>query len=109
MPKGNVDNKYYGKHNYGVDTSGGVVNCAYGCGCWIDDDGRRSGGPIGLDARGVCPNNSKDGIYLGGEHDYRRVVEMRIKHLEQQLKATKKQLKAARVKNSKLYEGLSVV
>jgi len=41
----------------------------------------RSGGPIGLDPFGECPNNPEDEKRLGGDRDYRIIVERRIDDL----------------------------
>jgi hypothetical protein len=77
MPNGHGD-KQYGAHDYG--NTGGTSDCAYGCGCWMGPS--RSGGRTGLDPFGECPNNPKDGKFLGGDADYAVVVEQRIRRLE---------------------------
>ena len=84
MPNGHDNSKEYGSHEYGDK---GTSNCRYECKCWMGP--ARSGGPIGLDPFGECPNNPKNGERLGGNDDYEIVVTRRIRALESQSYAGK--------------------
>jgi len=77
LPNGH-EKKEYGKHCYEEHRGS---HCTLGCGCWASD--ARSGGPLGLDPFGVCPNNPIDGVLRTGSIDYMDVVEQRIEGLQQ--------------------------
>lgn len=98
------EEKEYGEHKYD-DNHDRTSDCKYGCGCWMGPC--RSGGPAGLDPRGDCPNNPKDGVLLGGHSDYNLVVEARINNLERQLYKAQTQLKAVAPGELKLAEELA--
>lgn len=86
MPNGIDTTVEYAKHDY-PEFKGASVECKHGCGCWIS--GSRSDGPLGLDPSpyGMCPNNPVDGqgqhSIHGKDGDYRAVVKIRIKKLEE--------------------------
>jgi len=84
MPNGHDYSREYGQHDY---ESEGTSNCRHGCECWMGP--ARSGGPIGLDPFGECPNNPKDGKRLGGNNDHDIVVTRRIRALESRAYAGK--------------------
>ena len=67
--------KEYSEHKYN--------NGLCSCGCWLNTDS--SGGPIGLDPKGKCPKNPKDGVPIGGLHDYAEVANERINGLRLQI------------------------
>lgn len=97
MPNGHDYSKEYGKHDYGKCE--GTSDCEYGCGCWMGP--ARSGGPIGVDPFGECPNNPKDGKRLGGQADHEVVVTRRIRALESKLYNTEQELTELRkIKNT---------
>lgn len=75
MPNGH-EKKEYGGHSY---ASEGTSDCSHKCGCWMG--GFQSGGPLGLDPRGDCPNNPVDGQRRNGNIDYHDVVNQRIRCL----------------------------
>jgi hypothetical protein len=66
--------KPYGNHEY--PNRDGTSDCVYGCGCWMGP--ARSGGPIGLDPFGECPNNPTDGKRSSPSVDHEIVVERRM-------------------------------
>lgn len=82
-------NKEYGPHKYDKH---GTSNCAHGCKCWAGPS--RSGGPLGLDPFGSCPNNPVDGKLLGGQEDYEEVVLQRIIRAEKRAYETETKLKS---------------
>lgn len=55
MPNGRDHLKYedFGNHEYAKHD--GTSDCAHGCGCWAGP--ARSGGPVGVDPFGKCPDN----------------------------------------------------
>jgi hypothetical protein len=65
--------KPYGEHEYKKDTTS---DCVHGCGCWMGM--AHSGGPIGLDPFGECPNNPTDGKRSSPSVDHEIVVERRM-------------------------------
>lgn len=77
-PNGDSMDKEYGEHKYA--DHGRTSDCEHGCECWMGPF--NSGGPVGLNPFGECPNNPKDGERLGGERDYQLVVNRRIRNLE---------------------------
>jgi len=79
MPNGLPHDKEYGPHEY-PEAPHRTSDCKYGCGCSAGPT--MSHGPLGLNPFGECPQNPKDGVLLGGDDDYRCVVERRIRHLE---------------------------
>ena len=68
--------KEYGEHKY---NNGLCI-----CGCWSNS--LTTGGPIGLDPKGKCPKNPKDGIPIGGLHDIEEVANERIADLYSQIR-----------------------
>ncbi|MEK7159180.1 MAG: hypothetical protein AAB766_01620 [Patescibacteria group bacterium] len=104
MPKGQKE-KEYGEHKYDVGV--GTSDCAYNCGCWMGST--RSGGPVGLDPFGVCPNNPVDGVRGNSHDDYNNVVTGRIAKLETELSKAQTQLKAVAPGELKLAEELAAV
>jgi len=101
MPNGH-GHKEYGKHKYA--NHGGTSNCEYGCGCWMGP--ARSGGPVGLDPFGACPNNPEDGKLLGGNADYDYVVTERIRDLTTRLYLAEDRLKRMNPSKVRLSEEL---
>jgi hypothetical protein len=73
MPNG-YDHKKFGPHEYADHD--GTSDCEHGCGCWMGP--ARSGGPLGVDPFGICPNNPLDGKRREGKTDYEDVVTQRI-------------------------------
>ena len=82
MPNGREHRKYkdFGLHEY---ASAGTSNCAHGCGCWAGP--ARSGGPVGVDPFGLCPNHHLDELKQTEKENYEDLVEGRIRDLEAQL------------------------
>ncbi len=76
MPNGH-SHKKYGEHKYREDD--GMGECQFGCGCFMGSC--HSGGPLGLDPFGKCPNNPIDGIRREGRIDYEDVVNQRIEEI----------------------------
>ena len=102
MPNGH-DRKEYGGHKYsGHD---GRNDCAHGCGCWVGSF--NSGGPLGLDPFGTCPNNPVDGVRREGNTDYYDVVESRIRDLESRLYQAEAFLKKVEPDKVKLADELA--
>jgi hypothetical protein len=103
MPDDHHD-KEYGEHKY--DDGTGTSDCAFGCGCWMGPC--RSGGPVGLDPKGVCPNNPLDGVRSEGDTDCNNVVTARIENLESQLYKAQTQLESVAPGELKLAEELRI-
>lgn len=98
MPNG-TERKEYGEHKYPNDPHH-TSNCEHGCGCWAGS--ARSGGPLGLDPFGKCPNNPVDGKRREGNEDYHDVVEQRIRRLQSEAySATQRAEKAEKIAGSK--------
>jgi len=87
MPNGHDYLKEYGPHQYRDD---GMGKCQNGCGCYMAS--AHSGGPIGLDPFGECPNNPKNGNLFGGNADHEIVVERRIRRLSSELSSAQAEL-----------------
>ena len=103
MPNGH-ERKEYGGHKYsGHD---GRNDCTRGCGCWVGSS--NSGGPLGLDPFGTCPNNPVDGIRREGNTDYYDVVETRIRDLESRLYHAETFLKEVDPDKAKLADELAL-
>ena len=79
MPNGRSHKNYddYGPHEY---EGHGTSDCKHGCGCWIGP--ARSGGPLGIDPFGACPDNPIDGKKQPGNDDYEDLVNGRIASLK---------------------------
>ncbi len=109
MPNGHDYSKEYGPHKYADHD--GTSDCQYGCKCWLGP--ARSGGPIGLDPFGECPNNPKDGERLDGNGDHEVVVTRRIRALESQVYAGKQAIeqleKIKKTPKSKLFKQVKVL
>jgi len=75
----NANNKPYGPHSY--PDHGARKHCLYRCGCWKEES--NSGGPVGLDPDGECPNNPTS-TQLSPK-DYENVVNRRIAELKRLL------------------------
>jgi hypothetical protein len=92
MPNGNHEKREYGPHKYA--SHDGTSDCEFGCGCWMGQT--RSGGPLGLDPFGKCPNNPTgtpiEGM-VAGKKDYEYVVIERIKELELRAHTAEEKLK----------------
>lgn len=101
MPNGH-DKKEYGKHEY--PNHDGTSDCKFGCGCWMGST--RSGGPLGLDPFGTCPQNPVDGKLLGGNSDYENLVTYRIRDLESRVYEAEVRLKRVSPSKAKLAEEL---
>ena len=82
MPNGREHRKLdeYGSHSYNTE---GTSDCIYKCGCWCGP--ARSGGPLGINPLGNCPNNPLDGNKQSGKLDYEDVVIGRITKLENEI------------------------
>ncbi len=94
--------KEYGEHKY---NNGLCI-----CGCWSNS--LTSGGPVGLDPKGKCPKNPKDGVPIGGLHDFEEVAKERIaslyskiQNLEDRLKKAEQDLKEAKQANKQRFVG----
>ena len=102
MPNGHGP-KEYGGHKYA--NPDGTSDCKHGCGCWMGP--AHSGGPIGLDPGGTCPNNPTDGKLLGGNADYEHVVTERIQNLSSRLYGAENRLKRVSPSKVKLADELA--
>lgn len=91
--------KEYGEHSYPAAPHG-TSDCEHGCNCWTGPAG--SGGPLGLDPFGACPNNPKDGERREGNTDYVDVVEQRIRNLESRAYNAERKLSKVRPPKLKL-------
>lgn len=89
MPNGHDYGKKYNGHKYPNDD--GTSDCENGCGCWMGPT--RSGGPVGLDPGGACPNNPEDGEMVGHGIDHEIVVTQRIRKLESRAYAAEASLR----------------
>ena len=98
MPNGHDPNKKYGSHKYA--DHGGTSDCEYGCGCSMGN--YSSDGPPGLDPGGTCPKNPIDGHLLGGNEDYRYVVQQRIEQLSSRAYQAETELKSVEPSKKRL-------
>src|SRR5437899_339530 len=104
MPNGQ-EPKEYGPHKYNKQER--PSHCEYGCGCWTESF--RSGGPLGLDPFGTCPNNPTDGKLLGEDKDYEYVVNKRIEDLTLRAYNAEGRLKAVSPSQKKLARKLAIL
>jgi hypothetical protein len=81
MPNGHDYLREYDGHEYPNEEVSSLRYCSHGCKCYVA--AFTSGGPIGLDPWGECPNNPKGGERLSGNADYDIVVTRRIRRGEE--------------------------
>lgn len=98
------NDRAYGEHRY-VD--GRTSDCAFSCGCWMGDS--RSGGPVGIDPFGKCPNNPLNGKCLPERQDYDIVVTQRIEELTRRMYLAEKRLESVRPSKIFLAKELAAV
>jgi len=70
------DEREYGGHQF---NESGVCDCN----CWLNKHG--SGGPPGLDPKGECPKNPKNGKIISFRVDLENVARRRIEKLNSQI------------------------